>query len=336
MRGLAGVINVAGLDRSVAALRPIGAAFGTSRLGAKRLNRACEYIAWAYPEWDEEQIRACAVDAFRTLLALAAEFAMAPRICVTRPGGQLPPRVELGATQGAIEMLLDGRPCVLITGHCGNWEILGATIASLGVKLGALYRPLKQQPVDDWVRATRSERGLEMIDKFGGAERVLRRTSELGSVGFVADQNAGNKGVFVPFFGRLASSYKSIGLVAMQQRMPLVCGHAVRLGWPEASEVRYRIEVADVIYPEDWDAQPDPLFYLTARYRRAIETMVRRAPEQYLWMHGAWKSRAPHERRGQEMPDELAEKIRALPWMTDGEFERVRERSSMDAAAFRA
>lgn len=327
-------MNIAGLDRSAAVLRPLGAAFAQSRMGKKRLNRAIEYLEWAYPEWDEARVRECAIDSFRTLFALGAEFALAPRICVTRTGGQLPPRVELGVTKGAISMLLDGRPSVLITGHCGNWEILGATIASLGVRYAALYRPLNQKPVDDWVKATRAERGLQLIDKFGGGAHVLRHTEELGSVGFVADQNAGNKGVFVPFFGRLASSYKTIGLVAMQRRMPLVCGHAVRLGWPAASEIRYRIEVFDVIQPEEWDAQPDPLFYVTARYRRAIEAMVRAAPEQYLWMHGAWKTRAPHERRGQPMPDDLRDKIRSLPWMTDEEYDRVVERSAMDAAAF--
>jgi len=313
----------------------MGAAFARSPLARKRMTRAVEYLSFAYPEWTEEQVHTCAVDSFRSLFALAAEFAMAPRICVTRTGGQLPPRVELGATRGAISMLLDGRPSVLITGHCGNWEILGATIASLGVRYAALYRPLNQKPLDNWVKATRAERGLQLIDKFGGGAHVLRHTEKLGSVGFVADQNAGNKGVFVPFFGRLASSYKTIGLVAMKQRMPLVCGHAMRLGWPGASSIRYRIEVFDVIMPEEWDEQPDPLFYITARYRRAIEQMVRAAPEQYLWMHGAWKSRAPHERRGHAMPDELREKIRSLPWMTDDEYERVVERSERDAAGFR-
>lgn len=328
-------MNVAGLDRSTRALRPLGAAFVASPLGTKRMKRAVEYLLWSFPDWDEEQARRCAIDSYRTLFALGAEFAMAPRICVTREGGQLPPRVELGATRGAISMLLDGRPAVLITGHCGNWEILGATLASLGVRYAALYRPLNQKPVDNWVRATRMERGLQMIDKFGGGAQVLRHTERLGSVGFVADQNAGAKGVFVPFFGRLASSYKTIGLVAMQRRMPLVCGHAMRLNWPDASEIRYRIEVTDLILPEEWDVQPDPLFYITARYRRAIEAMVRAAPEQYLWMHGAWKTRAPHERKGQPMPKELREKIRSLPWMTDDEYERVVDRSERDAAEFR-
>ena len=78
-----------------------------------------------------------------------------------------------------------------------------------------------------------------------------------------------------------------------------------------------------IITPEDWEGQPDPLFYVTARYNRAIETMIRAAPEQYLWLHRRWKSRPRHEREGRPMPDRLRAKLRALPWMTPSELDRI-------------
>jgi len=336
VRGVSAVMNVAGLDRSASALRPMGAWFARSRFGRKRFRRAVENISWAYPAWDGARVERCAVDAFRTLFGFAAEFACGPRLTVIRTGGQFPPRVELGRTRGAIELLLGDRPCIMIGAHVGNWEVLGATIASLGVKVHALYRPLNQRPLDAWVRETRAARGLMLVDKFGAAERMQEIASRGESVGFTADQDAGRKGVFVPFFGRLSSAYKSIGLLAMQREMPLVCGFARRLGGPDASTLRYKAEVQDVILPEDWTDQPDPLYYITARHRRAIEGMVRRAPEQYLWMHGAWKSRPAHERAGRAFPEALKEKMRALPWMTEEEIERVVERSAIDAAACQA
>jgi KDO2-lipid IV(A) lauroyltransferase len=82
--------------------------------------------------------------------------------------------------------------------------------------------------------------------------------------------------------------------------------------------------------------QPDPLFYITARYRRAIEAMVRRAPDQYLWMHRYWKSRPRHERLGREIPASLVTKIEQLPWMTQEDVRRVVEWSRRDAAALAA
>jgi len=139
-------------------------------------------------------------------------------------------------------------------------------------------------------------------------------------LGFIADQNAGDKGMFVPFFGRLASSYKSIGLLAIRQEVPVVCGYAHRIG----PGFYYELGVADVIQPGDWQDRHDPLYYVTARYARAIETMVRKKPEQYLWMHRRWKSRPRHERQGKQMPAALRRTLEDLPWMDQAQMDRLR------------
>ncbi len=72
--------------------------------------------------------------------------------------------------------------------------------------------------------------GLRLIDKFGAGGDLPAVISQGGMPAFVADQNAGDRGIFVPFFGRLASSYKSIGLMALTTNSSLVCGMARRLG----------------------------------------------------------------------------------------------------------
>jgi hypothetical protein len=92
----------------------------------------------------------------------------------------------------------------------------------------------------------------------------------------------------------------------------------------------------DAFGPEDWSTHPDPLFYLTSRYRRAIEAMVRRAPEQYLWMHRIWRSRPRHERLGKPFPAALEEKIRLLPWVRDEDLGAIKAHSERDAATLAA
>jgi KDO2-lipid IV(A) lauroyltransferase len=167
-------------------------------------------------------------------------------------------------------------------------------------------------------------------------------------VAFIADQNAGDRGLFVPFFNRLASTYKSIGLMALQFEAPIICGQARRLvPWRDSTDTsddqktvgferyrgeafRYHIDVVDIIEPEDWKDQPDPLFYVSARYRRALEQMVRRTPEQNLWLHRYWKSRPRHEHAGRRLPAALREKIRALPWTTDADVARIEEWTERD------
>jgi len=167
----------------------------------------------------------------------------------------------------------------------------------------------------------RRRRGLHLITKWNATARMQEVLEGAGALAFVADQNAGDKGLFVPFFNRLASTYKSIGLLAITHRVPIVCGYAHRL----SPGYRFEIGVTDLIEPEDWSGQPDPLYYVTARYMRAIEKMVRRRPEQYLWSHRRWKSRPRFECMKQPMTSALRERLEALPWMDDATLERMQQ-----------
>jgi KDO2-lipid IV(A) lauroyltransferase len=346
VRAGAGVTQLAGVNNSMRALRGFGGAFAQAPFNRKRLQRAIDNISWCFPHWDEQRVREHAIESYKHLFMLVVEVCSAPRL-LTEDGYAA--CVEIGDLRSGLRAVLADGPCILVTGHSGNWELLGYTMALLGFPLHALYRPLDSKPLDEWVFETRSRRGLILVDKFGAARRLPGLLQAGAPVGFIADQNAGDRGMFVPFFDRLASAYKAIGLMAIQHNATIICGQARRLSGMSADEgdhhglaernsqiFRYRLELTDLIRPADWTGQPDPLFYITARYRRAIEAMVRRAPEQYLWMHRYWKSRPPHEHRGKEFPPKLREKLEQLPWMTPDALGRIIERSERDAAEFRA
>lgn len=348
LRAAAAALQVFPIDQNLRTLRGLGGLYAEAPFSRRRLGRAIDNLRWCFPAWPDERVRRYAVDSYRRLFALAIEVASTPRLITD---DSWPEFVRLGEMGPMLRRLLEnavsgGRPCVFITGHCGNWELLGYTLAALGFPMHALYRPLDLAPLDRWVRETRERRGLRLLDKFGALEQAPALMERGEHVAFIADQNAGDRGVFVPFFGRLASTYKSIGLLAMRFEAPVVCGQARAVGdWDrvgaasppiDGQRFRYEIDVVDVIRPQDWAGQPDPLFYITARYRRAIETMVKRAPEQYLWMHRYWKSRPPHEREGKPFPPRLREKLAALPWMTGRELERIVARSDHDGAAWAA
>lgn len=318
--------------------RGIGRGFGSLPFNRKRIDRAASNIGVAIPSVPAGDRRELVLRSYEHLAMLAVEIAYLPRLITESNWAE---QIDVGPTDTALRALFSDRPALLITGHCGNWEVLGAGMAALGFPMHALYRPLDSKPIDDWVRRTRSRQGTRLLDKFGAVEALPTLLKNREPVGFVADQNAGDRGMFVPFFGRLASTYKTIGLLAMRYRAVIVCGVAHRAGWDDAtssgqanhaamrrvgnSGLRYSLNISDVIWPEEYEAQPDPLFYLTARYRRAIERMVRAAPEQYLWMHRAWKSRPRHERERKPFPKPLREKIATLPWMTEDDVERLVE-----------
>lgn len=334
IRSAVGALGAFSVDQNMRTMRSIAGAFARSRINRKRIGRAHDNISWVFPDWERERVEQCAVDAYRHLFSLGVETAFTPRI-VTDDGWSA--RVALSDLRPGLSRLLSDRPAILITGHCGNWELLGYTLAVLGFPVHALYRPLDLEPLDAWMRETRGRRGMVLVDKFGATELAPRILDEGGMLGFIADQNAGDRGLFVPFFDRLASTYKTIGLLAMRHGASIICGHARRVGRAlDAQSFRYTIEIADAFGPEDWEGQPDPLFYIGARYRRAIEQMVRNAPEQYLWMHRYWKSRPHFEREGKPFPDRLRQKLRDLPWMTEESLARIEARSREDTQAIHA
>lgn len=323
---------------TIRAAAALGRAVAKSRTSRRRVRRALDNLEVAFPEWDHEQRYECAIRSHEHLLMLGAEIAAAPRL-LTEDGW--PDHLLMGDIAPAVRSLVEAGPCVLITGHCGNWELLGYTMALLGFPAHALYRPLDLPPLDRWVRNTRERRGLTLVDKFGAVRRLPELVAGGAPAAFVADQNGGDRGVFVPFFGRLTSTYKSIGLLALQFNATIVCGVARRLSPAERrglgrNSLGFRVEVTDAFGPADWATHPDPLFYLTARYRRGIELMVRRAPEQYLWMHRIWRSRPRHERLGRPFPESLIEKVRLLPWITDADIARMIELSERDARTLAA
>lgn len=194
---------------------------------------------------------------------------------------------------GLRELLLGGRGVIMVTPHFGNYELLGYTLARLGFHLYAIMRPLDNPLMNEYLMASREAGGLSLLIKKGAANRADELLATGNVVCFIADQDAGRKGVFVDFFGRPASHYKSIGLLAMQHRVPIICGYAARI----RSGFRYRMCIQRVIQPEEWDRQADPLTWITQQYAAAMEAAIRRHPEQYLWAHRRWKT-APKAGRG--------------------------------------
>ncbi len=279
-------------------------------LDAKHRHRSAEHISMAFPQWSRDQIDQVTRGSFDHFVQLAIEVCHTPRLLTEQSWTR---HIRLNNLDEAIGILNCGRPAIMLTGHVGNWEVLGYVLALMGYPVHAIARPIDNPLVNDWLMGIREQKGLHIITKWDATDRMLAVLESGGVLGFIADQNAGDKGLFVPFFGRLASTYKSIGLLAMQLNIPIICGYAHRIG----CDFSFEVGVTDIIHPGDWVDSYDPLYTITARYSRAIEKMICLRPEQYLWMHRRWKSRPPHERRSKPMPQALRTRLEQLPWMTD-------------------
>jgi KDO2-lipid IV(A) lauroyltransferase len=260
------------------------------RIDKKHRERALANLRRSFPEMSDRHRAQIAKRSVQQMVMLFVEVLFTTRMIRFDTWRQY---VELEQFEEVMDLLLRReRGLVMLTGHYGNWEILGYVLATLGFETVSIARPLDNVYISRFLFGVREKNGQKIIAKNGATPEITAALDAKGAVGFIADQNAGTKGVFVNFFGRAASTYKSIGLVAMQYEIPVVIGYARRLN----DRFHFKVGAQDIIYPKDWQGQDDPLRYITQRYTAAIEQIVREDPGQYWWVHRRWKTRPRGEK----------------------------------------
>jgi KDO2-lipid IV(A) lauroyltransferase len=259
-------------------------------LDKKHRERAMFNLRNAFPEKTDLQRRAIALRSMQALCMLGVEVLFTPRLMHIHTFTRY---VRFGPNFEKVLrlMLQKNHGLVMLTGHYGNWEVLGFTLATMGFGISSVARPLDNPYISDYIFGVREASGQRMITKFGATEEMTGTLDRRGALGFTADQNAGKKGIFVDFFGRRASAYKSIGLLAMEYKVPVVIGYSRRIG----NGFLFEVGCQDIIMPSDWEQVDDPLRYITQRYTNAIEQFVRAEPGQYFWFHRRWKTRPKGE-----------------------------------------
>jgi KDO2-lipid IV(A) lauroyltransferase len=184
-----------------------------------------------------------------------------------------------------ISRLLSGRPLLLVTGHFGNWEIGGYVMGLLGFRSYAIARPLDNPYLDEFLRRFRERTGQGILAKHGDFDKMNGILASNGVLATLGDQDAGQRGLFVDFFGRPASTHKAVALLALEHRVPTLVIGVRKIGEP----LRYRIVVEEQILPEEYEGRPDAVKAMTQRFTAALERVIRAAPEQYFWLHRRWK-----------------------------------------------
>lgn len=179
-----------------------------------------------------------------------------------------------------------GRGVLLVTGHYGNWEIAAAAVAARGIPIAAIVRRQGNRLVDERLQQLRRNLGVETIYQSQAPSRVPRILRANGVVGIVGDQDARRAGIFVPYFGRLASTHRGPALFALRLGASVLSCTATRM---PGTDIRYEVRGERVDFERTDDLDHD-VQALTAELAQRLERAVRRAPEQYFWFHKRWKS----------------------------------------------
>jgi KDO2-lipid IV(A) lauroyltransferase len=181
-----------------------------------------------------------------------------------------------------------GRGVLLFSAHYGHWELTALMQGFLGLPLLLVARPLDNPELERLLAGLRGRSGNRIVHKRNAVRTLLRALERREGVAIVIDQDARADGVFVPFFGRLASTTPTLASLALRTGAAVVPTFSVPLA-DGTYEIHYEPEVP--IRPSG-DRQADVL-RVTAECTRIIERWVRRHPELWLWMHRRWKTPPP-------------------------------------------
>lgn len=235
----------------------------------------------AFPKEDNSWRRRTLLRSYRQLGDLAVEMSQLARLTSAEVRKRV--RYEEGrGLENYLSAKKGSKGVLFLTAHISVWELLPAAHALHGHPLSFITRPLDNPFLERWVVRLRSRFGNQVVPKQGSLRRILRLLQEGRDVGLLIDQNTQvQDGVYVPLFGRPASTNTAVATLALRTSAPVVPGFI----YPDERRGHYVIR----FYPpvdltrtgdEDFDIQVN-----TSRFNRYIEEVVREYPHCWLWGH---------------------------------------------------
>ncbi len=274
----------------LAVTRPLGRQIGVAALAlaSRDRKRARAHLRIAFPDRSESEIRSLLLAFARHLGLLLAEVSWLWRASPYQVM-KLCSIEGLEHLRGALD---EGRGAVLVTGHCGNWELLNARLCVAGIPMTIAVRGLKDPRVDRVASTLRSRFGAEVVARGAEAGRALVAALNRNRVnGLLIDQDIRDvPSIFVPFFGRPAWTPSGAATLAIRKRCAAVPAFIFR-----RADHTHHVVVHPPLPPPERGPLSDMVTELTARSTAAIEEQIVAHPEQWVWMHRRWRTRPEQE-----------------------------------------
>jgi Kdo2-lipid IVA lauroyltransferase/acyltransferase len=258
-------------------------------LTLSKLRKTAELnLRLAFPEWTEKRRRSVIRKMTRNLGWMAAEFAHFPGY--TKDNIQR--IVILDGHENFLAGQRRGKGVLFLTGHIGAWELSSFAHALYGFPMHYTVRPLDNKPLDELVNRYRGFSGNQPIFKNESARVMLRVLKGAGTIGILADQNTmPEEGVFIDFFGKQASTTTGIARIALHTDAAVVPGYAY---WDE-NICKYRLRFEPPVHLARTGDREGDIAENTRRFAKVIEEIIRKHPDQWVWIHARWKNRPKGE-----------------------------------------
>jgi len=172
---------------------------------------------------------------------------------------------------------------ILLVPHLGCWEITGRVIANTRA-ITFLFKPLKKQQQNQYLFERRNQGKLTMASADRSGVFKLQRALKQGElVGMLPDQDPGQEGgIMAPFFNSSVNTMTLLVKLAKKHNARVVMCWANRLKKGRGFDLNFE--------PLDLISSSDDLLEQVTLMNRAIEDLIKRFPDQYMWSYRRFKS----------------------------------------------
>jgi KDO2-lipid IV(A) lauroyltransferase len=242
----------------------------------------------AMPELEAGERERIKENVFRNLGRLLGEISQFPHLNRQK----IESIVVYAGLENYQQAVARGRGVILLTGHIGAWELSVFAHSIYGYPMSFLKRNVDNPLVEALAESYRSRFGNRSIDKRNSIREVLKTLKAGGVVGILADLNASREeGVFVDFFGRPACTTAGVATLALRTGAAVLPGYLI---WDEKAQI-HRLHFEPPVETIDTGNQKEDVIANTANYAKVLESIIRRHPDQWLWIHRRWKTRPEGE-----------------------------------------
>jgi lipopolysaccharide heptosyltransferase II len=241
---------------------------------------ACENISIAFPDWSSGEVKRCAK---RHFMDFGANL-LCSLVLMGKPWANVRKYLDLSNLEQIQERMNKVQSVLWTINHIGNWELFVYTVRIVRPGThGVVYRALSNRFIDAHVRRVRASTGLKLIERQHGLAQCVNLLKNGGMLAILVDQHAGDKGIWTPFFDRLASTTPLPAILAKKTGAELLPVAIFTI-----APAHWRLDVGEFIEESGVSIED-----LVQQVNRALELLIIRKPSDWFWLHQRWKTPSP-------------------------------------------
>ncbi len=193
--------------------------------------------------------------------------------------------VKLEGIEHFEKALVENKGVINVTGHLGNWELLGAVYTALGFKLSVIAKKQSNPLVNNFVLLQRSSKNINTFTPREANRKSLHFLQDNNILGVISDQDARDSGIFIDFLGRPASTFRGPAVLFRKTGAPVIMAFLLR-----EEPGKFKLVVEKLINFIKTENKDEDNLKNTILWSNILEKYIQQYPEQWFWVHRRWKT----------------------------------------------